>query len=123
MAIGLLGDLVGHRARELYTTSGLVLEHGRLGVWLVGPAGALLVRGRRAYCYCVKVDPRGAGDQARAQALPQADRVAHLLLALRADEQGFATVANLAFVGASWRVSRRLPPAMGKAIRAARAAG
>ena len=32
--------------------------------------------------------------------LPTGDRIAHLLLALRADEQGFATVANLAFSGA-----------------------
>jgi hypothetical protein len=28
--------------------------------------------------------------------LPSGDRIAHLLLALRADEEGFATVANLA---------------------------
>ena len=32
--------------------------------------------------------------------LPSADRTAHLLLALREDEEGFATVANLAFSGA-----------------------
>ena len=32
--------------------------------------------------------------------LPSADRISHLLLALRTDEQGFATVANLAFSGA-----------------------
>jgi hypothetical protein len=41
--------------------------------------------------------------------LPSADRIAHLLLALREDEQGFATVANHAFSGARWRVKRRLP--------------
>jgi hypothetical protein len=41
--------------------------------------------------------------------LPSGDRVAHLLLALRSDEEGFATVANLAFSGARWRVRRRLP--------------
>jgi hypothetical protein len=100
-AAGLLGDLVGHEARELHASTGLVTERGRLGVWLVGEAGALLVRpgGRRVHCYCVKVTERG---------LPHADRVAHLLLALREDEEGFATVANLAFSGACWRLRRRL---------------
>ena len=100
-ALGLLGDLVGHKARELHTRTGLVLERGALGVWVVGEAGALLVRGRRVHCWCVHVDDRR---------LPSADRVAHLLLALRTDEQGFATVANLAFSGARWRVRRRLAP-------------
>jgi hypothetical protein len=78
-----------------------VPERGRLGQWLVGPAGALLVRpgGRRVHCWCVRVDhPQ----------LPTGDHVAHLLLALRADEHGFATVANQAFSGAPWRVRRRL---------------
>ena len=42
---GLLGDLVGHDARELHARTGLVMERGALGVWLVGEAGALLVRG------------------------------------------------------------------------------
>jgi hypothetical protein len=100
-ALGLLGDLVGHDARELLSCTGLVLERGSLGTWLVGPAGALLVRpgGRRVQCYCV----RATGDE-----LPLADRVAHLLLALRADESGFATVANLTFSGAAWRIRRRL---------------
>jgi hypothetical protein len=51
--------------------------------------------------------------------LPSGDRVAHLLLALRADERGFATVANLAFAGARWRVRRRLDPAMRPALAAA----
>ena len=99
-SVGLLGDLVGHEARALHAQTGLVPERGRLGVWLVGPAGALLVRpgGRRAVCYCVGVnDPT----------LPSGDRIAHLLLALRSDEEGFATVANLAFSGARWRVRRR----------------
>jgi hypothetical protein len=115
-ALGLLGDLVGHRARELLTRSGLVLEPGRLGVWLVGEAGALLVRpgGRTVMCWCVRVpDPD----------LPAADRIAHLLLALRADEAGFATVANLAFAGARWRIRPKLPeairPALDEAVRAA----
>jgi hypothetical protein len=70
-------------------------------VWLVGEAGALLVRpgGRRVNCYCVRAtDPQ----------LPAGDRIAHLLLALRTDETGFVTVANLAFSGARWRLRRRL---------------
>ena len=96
VALGLLGDLLDHRARELLLRTGLAMERGRLGVWLVAEAGALLVRpgGRRVHCYCVRVpDPQ----------LPSGDRVAHLLLALRTDEAGFATVANLAFSGARWR--------------------
>ena len=111
-ALGLLGDLVGHEARELHARTGLVPERGRLGVWLVGEAGALLVRpgGRRVHCWCVR---------ATDASLPSADRTAHLLLALREDETGFATVANLAFSGATWRVRRRLPPAMRPALRAA----
>ena len=117
VSVGLLGDLVGHDARELHARTGLVLERGAFGVWLVGPAGALLVRpgGRRVHCYCVRVnDPE----------LPTGDRIAHLLLALRTDEHGFATVANLAFSGARWRVRRRLDaaqrPALEVAARAAR---
>jgi hypothetical protein len=110
-ALGLLGDLVGHDARELHARCGLVLERGALGVWVVGEAGAVLVRGRRAFCWCVHVaEP----------SLPSADRIAHLLLALRTDEQGFATVANLAFSGAVWRVRRRLPPRLRPALDAAR---
>ena len=115
VALGLLGDLLGHDARELHARTGLALERGRLGVWLVGEAGALLVRpgGRRVDCWCVKVDA----------ALPSADRTAHLLLALREDEEGFATVANLAFSGAVRRVRQRLPktmrPALDTACRAA----
>jgi hypothetical protein len=103
VSIGLLGDLIGHDARELHARTGLVPEPGRLGTWLVGEVGALLVAGRRVSCWCVRAtDPEGAR-------LPSGDRVAHLLLALRSDEEGFATVANLAFSGASWRVRRRLP--------------
>jgi hypothetical protein len=112
VALGLLGDLVGHEARDLHARTGLVLERGRLGAWLVGEAGALLVRpgGRRVHCYCVRVDQPD---------LPAADRIAHLLLALRADEQGFATVANLSFSGARWRLRPRLPAAMRPALAAA----
>jgi hypothetical protein len=106
-ALGFLGDLVGHHARDVHARTGLVPERGRLGLWLVGEAGALLVRGRRVYCYCVRVAEPD---------LPSADRIAHLLLALRADEQGFATVANLAFSGARWRIRRRLPETMRTAL-------
>jgi hypothetical protein len=114
-SVGLLGDLVGHEARTMHAQTGLVPERGRLGVWLVGPAGGLLVRagGHRVVCYCVGVnDPT----------LPSGDRIAHLLLALRSDEEGFATVANLAFSGARWRVRRRLAPAMRPALDAGAAA-
>ena len=52
------------------------------------------------HCFCVAATDRE---------LPPSDRVAHLLLALREDEEGFATVANHAFAGAPWRVRRRLP--------------
>lgn len=117
-ALGLLADLVGHEARAVLQRTGLVVERGRLGVWLIGPAGALLVRGRgrRVQCYCV----RATGDE-----LPVSDRVAHLLLALRADEPGFATVANLTFSGARWRLRRRLrrPARQGLAAAVAVARG
>jgi hypothetical protein len=107
-AHGLLGDLLDHQARDRHAATGLVVEPGRLGIWVVGERGAVLLRGRRAFCYCVGVaEPT----------LPPADRTAHLLLALRADEHGFATVANLAFAGAPWRVRRRLPAPMRPALR------
>jgi hypothetical protein len=108
-ALGLLGDLVDHDARELHAQTGLVIEPGRFGVWLVGEAGALLVR-------------RGGTARAlllRAGRPPRpAERRPHqpLLLALRSDEAGFATVANQAFAGARWRVRRRLPRAMRPAL-------
>jgi hypothetical protein len=114
-AQGLLGDLLGHEERELQRRTGLALERGGLGVWLIGEAGALLVTrgGRCVHCFCVSAtDPD----------LPPSDRVAHLLLALRVDEEGFATVANHAFAGAPWRVRRRLPEQMRAALDAARAA-
>jgi hypothetical protein len=123
-ALGLLGDLLGHDARELHARTGLALERGRLGVWLVGEAGALLVRpgGRRVDCWCVQAK-RVTSEARRIDAdLPSADRTAHLLLALREDEEGFATVANLAFSGAVRRVRRRLPQAMRPALDAARSA-
>lgn len=112
-ALGLLGDLLDHDERALQQETGLALEQGAFGVWLIGQGGALLIRpgGRRAHCWCVRVDD---------PELPAGDRIAHLLLALRADEAGFATVANLSFSGATWRVRRRVPPEMRAAIDAAR---
>jgi hypothetical protein len=109
----LLGDLLDNDARERQRATGLATERGRLGVWLIGEAGALLVRpgGRRVCCYCVKATDAG---------LPSGDRIAHLLLALRTDETGFATVANLAFSGAVWRLRRRLPCRERTALQAAR---
>jgi hypothetical protein len=111
-AVGLLGDLLGHDARDAYARTGLVVERGALGTWVLGEAGAVLLtaRGRRATGFCVRVDDPG---------LPPADRTAHLLLALRADEVGFATVANMAFSGARWRIARRLPATMRPALAAA----
>ena len=115
-ALGLLGDLVTHDRRDLVGQTGLALEQGRLGTWLVGQEGAILVRpgGRRVHCFCVRVGQ--AGD------LPPADRVAHLLLALREDEEGFATVANRNFSGATWRLRTQMPERARPALQRARAA-
>jgi hypothetical protein len=115
VAQGLLGDLLGHEERELQRNTGLALEQGELGTWLLGEGGALLVvpGGRRVHCFCVRAVERE---------LPPSDRIAHLLLALRVDEEGFATVANHAFAGAPWRVARRLPRRMRPALDAARRA-
>ena len=102
------------RERELLRRCGVAMHRGALGVWLVGELGALMVRpgGGRIDCWCVRV--------AEARDLPAADRVAHLLLALREDEPGFAMVANLGFSGASWRVRRGLPGWVRPALDAAR---
>ena len=62
------------------------------------------------FCWCVQVPEPD---------LPSADRIAHLLLALRTDEAGFATVANLAFSGAPSRLRRRMPPRARPALDAA----
>ena len=115
-ALLLLGDLIDDPARRLHARTGLALERGELGVWIIGEAGALLVRpgGRRVNCYCVK---------ATGSDLPSGDRIAHLLLALRCDERGFVTVANLALSGACWRLRRRLRAEHRDALRAAREAG
>ncbi len=113
VAQGFLGDLLGHEARELQARTGIALERGAMGLWLVGESGALLLpsRGRRVHCFCVSAIDRE---------LPPSDRIAHLLLALRTDEAGFATVANHVFAGARWRVRRRLPVTMRPALDAAR---
>jgi hypothetical protein len=57
---------------------------------------------------------------AESEGLPGADRIAHLVLALREDESGFAKVANLGFSGAAWRVRRFLPTRSRQALDAAR---
>lgn len=114
-ALLLLGDLVDEPNRQLHARTGMVMAPGELGIWVLGEAGALLVRpgAHRVNCYCVK---------ATGTNLPHGDRIAHLLLALRCDERDFATVANLAFSGASWRLRRRLAPQQREALRVAREA-
>jgi hypothetical protein len=116
LALGLLGDLLDHRERELLGRTGLAMQKGRLGTWLLGQRGALLIRpgGRRIFSFCVRV--------AESDDLPGGDRVAHLLLALREDEEGFATVANLGFSGAVWRCRRRMAARQRPALDVARAA-
>ena len=113
---GCWGIWSGHEERELLARTGLALERGSLGVWLVGEQGALLVEppGRRIHSFCVRV--------ADAQDLPAGDRVAHLLLALREDELGFLTVSNMNFSGATWRCRLRMKPGQRPALDAARAA-
>jgi hypothetical protein len=93
------------------------MQRGDLGTWLVGEQGAHLVRsgGHRVDCWCVRIG--------EADGLPAGDRVAHLLLALREDERGFAKVANLGFSGAIWRVERRMPQRSRPALQAAVSAG
>jgi hypothetical protein len=92
-----------------------VLERGRLGHWLVGEAGGILFLdgGKRVHCFCVWTTDKS---------LPPSDRIAHLLLALRTDEIGFATSAHHAFSGAPWRVRRRMPSSMRPALHVALAA-
>ena len=115
-ALGLLGDLVGHEARELHARTGpraRARRARRRGSWgrrarcSSGPAGAACTAGA-----CAPTIPR----------CPSADRTAHLLLALREDEAGFATVANLAFSGAPGACAAGWRRAMRPALDAARAA-
>jgi hypothetical protein len=109
---GLLADLLDRRPAAIEEATGAVVERGRLGVWVLAENGALLVRpgGRRVHAFCVGVKDAELG---------RSDRIAHLLLALRQDESGFATVANHAFAGATWRLRRRLPPGRRPALSAA----
>ena len=104
VALGLLADLVGTDGLDVLRLTGLAPYRGDLGFWLVGERGALLVRdgvlGKRVFSWCARV-----GDE---EGLPAADRVAHLFLALRDDEEGFATIANLNFSGAAWRARQHL---------------
>lgn len=115
---GFLADLLDRRQAEVEAATGVVVEPGRLGVWVLGEKGALLVRprGRRVHAFCVGVKDTD---------LRRSERIAHLLLALRQDERGFATVANHAFAGGKWRIRRRLPArrraALDEAVRVARA--
>jgi hypothetical protein len=115
VALGLLADLVGRDGIDVVKASGLAPFQGELGLWLVGEQGAFLVRrgliGRRVFSWCVRVG--------EADGLPAADRVAHLLLALREDEEGFATVANLNFSGAAWRMRRHLTASERALLRSA----
>jgi hypothetical protein len=112
IAKGLLADLLDRRPAAIEEATGAAVEPGRLGVWVVAERGALLVRpgGRRVHAFCVGVKDAELG---------RCDRIAHLLLALRQDETGFATVANHAFAGATWRIRRRLPRERRAALDAA----
>ena len=84
---GLLGDLVGHEARDL---------HARTGSSSSPAASGRGWSARRARCSCGRA---GAACTASASAspdreLPSADRIAHLLLALRSRRAGLRHVAN-----------------------------
>lgn len=109
---GLLADLLDRGPAAIEEATGAVVERGQLGIWVLGERGALLVRpgGRRVHAFCVGVKDAELG---------RCDRIAHLLLALRQDETGFATVANHAFAGATWRIRRRLPAGRRPALEAA----
>ncbi|MEA2373938.1 MAG: hypothetical protein QOD53_401, partial [Thermoleophilaceae bacterium] len=69
VAQGFLGDLLGHEEREIQRQTGLALEPGALGTWVIGEAGAVLVTsgGRRVHCFCVATTDRE---------LPPSDRIA-----------------------------------------------
>ncbi len=102
VALGLLGDLVDHEAARAVRAdrAGARAGSARACGWWPGRCAAR-APGRAARALLLR--------QGHRPGLPAGDRVAHLLLALRTDEAGFATVANLAFSGACWRLRRRLP--------------
>ncbi len=113
-ALGLLGDLVDHDARELHAETGLVLDTGRLGTWLVGEAGALLLpEGQgQVFCWCVGVPGPGA-------ALGRPDRAPP---ARAPDRRGRVRDGRQPRLrGRPWRVRRRLRSPMRPALDRARA--
>ncbi|MGI8559116.1 MAG: hypothetical protein ACR2ND_12575 [Solirubrobacteraceae bacterium] len=98
---GLLGDLVDRDARDLHASTGWCSNAAPSASGSSARrARSWCGRGPSLCCSCVKVTD---------QAMPAGDRIAHLVLAVRSDEAAFATVANLAFCGASWRLRRHLP--------------
>ena len=114
VAQGLLGDLLDHDERDIQRDTGVALQRGSHG-HLDGGGGRAPSSFRPA-----AGAPTASACGSPTRDLPPSDRIAHLLLALRTDEQGFATVGNHAFCGASWRVRRRLPKPMRPALDAAR---
>ncbi len=110
VAQGLLGDLLGHEERELQ-------QRDRPGARARRARRVARGRGRRAAGHPgARAGCTASALRVTEPELPPSDRVAHLLLALRVDEEGFATVANHAFAGAPWRVRRRLPERMRPAL-------
>ena len=66
VALGLLGDLLGHDERDCSPRPGWRCSAGELGVWLVGEQGAFLVRPRRAAGgLLVRAGRRGGGAAGR----------------------------------------------------------
>ena len=94
VAQGLLGDLLGHEARDLQRDTGLAMERG--DARRLAPRRGRRGRWWRTAESAFTASAWGTTDRD----LPPSDRIAHLLLALRTDEEGFATVANHAFSGA-----------------------
>jgi hypothetical protein len=114
VALGLLGDLVDHEERELLADTGLALQRGKLGAWLVGQEGAILVRpgGGRVHCFCVRV---GEADD-----LPPGDRVRSCFspcARTRRDSPRWRTGTSRARPGAcGWSCrSESAPPLSGRA--------
>ena len=102
VAQGLLGDLLGHDAARAPAR-----DRPRDGARRSSASGC---SARRApYWWRMAAGAFTASASARPSATCRpSDRIAHLLLALRTDEEGLATVANHAFSGAPWRLRRRI---------------